>query len=257
MSNTIDWGKIHYNSWSPETNLTGTGATPPFINTYSIDLDGIDATINIGATPSNLRFNRLDTFSFSAWVKVDTTQNNVIVANQLAPSTNYRGYYFAVNNSNQVVVILRSTLSDRLIYTSTTTLTNGVWYHIVFTYDGTATTTGGNIYINNSLDTLTRTGTLTGTMESTDQLYLGSRDDSDNWFAGHLDEISIFNTELSASDVSTIYGTGVPNDISSISGLVSWWRFEETSGTTAIDSGTGGNDGVLDNTAVRSSDVPT
>ena len=49
----------------------------------------------------------------------------------------------------------------------------------------------------------------------------------------------------------------MPNDISSISGLVSWWRFEETSGTTAIDSGTGGNDGVLDNTAVRSSDVPT
>jgi len=25
MSNTIDWGKIHYSSWSPETNLTGTG----------------------------------------------------------------------------------------------------------------------------------------------------------------------------------------------------------------------------------------
>ena len=30
MSNTIDWGKIHYNSWSPETNLTGTGATPSY-----------------------------------------------------------------------------------------------------------------------------------------------------------------------------------------------------------------------------------
>ena len=27
MSNTIDWGKIHYNSWSPETNLTGTGGS--------------------------------------------------------------------------------------------------------------------------------------------------------------------------------------------------------------------------------------
>ena len=36
MSNTIDWGKIHYNSWSPETNLTGAGATPSFSNTKSI-----------------------------------------------------------------------------------------------------------------------------------------------------------------------------------------------------------------------------
>ena len=252
-NNTIDFGEVCAESWSPETNLVG-GTS--FSNTQSIDLDGIDATVNIGATPSNLRFNRLDTFSISAWVKVDTTQNNVIVANQRAPSTNYRGYYLAVNTSNQVIVILRSTLSDRLIYTSTTTLSNSVWYHIVFTYDGTATTTGGNIYIDNSLDTLTRTGTLTGTMESTDPLYLGSRDDSDNWFAGHLDEISIFNTELSASDVSTIYGTGVPNDISSISGLVSWWRFEG-SGTTATDSGTGGNNGTLDNAVAYSTDVPT
>jgi hypothetical protein len=67
--------------------------------------------VNIGATPLNLRCNRLDTFSFSAWVKVDTTQDNVIIANQLAPSTNYRGYYFAVNTSNKVIVLLRSTLS--------------------------------------------------------------------------------------------------------------------------------------------------
>ena len=255
MANTIGYGQGAVNN----TNAWGQGAKvgSSFSNTYSIDLDGIDATINIGATPSNLRFNRLDTFSISAWVKVDTTQNNVIVANQLAPSTNYRGYYLAVNTSNKVIVILRSTLSDRLIYTSTTTLSNSVWYHIVFTYDGTATTTGGNIYINNSLDTLTRTGTLTGTMESTDPLYLGSRDDSDNWFSGHLDEISIFNTELSASDVSTIYGTGVPNDISSISGLVSWWRFEEGSGLTATDSGTGGNNGTLDNAVAYSTDVPT
>lgn len=254
MANTIGYGQGAVNN----TNAWGQGAKSgsSFSNLQSSEFDGIDDTINVGATPSNMRFNRLDTFSFSAWVKVDTSQSNVILANQLAPSTNYRGYYFAVQPTNEVRVILRSTLSDRLIYTSTTTLTNGVWYHIVFTYDGTATTTGGNIYINNTLDTLTRTGTLTGTMESTDQLYLGSRDDSDNWLAGHLDEISIFNTELSASDVSTIYGTGVPNDISSISGLVSWWRFEGT-GTTATDSGSGGNDGTLINGVTRSTDVPT
>jgi len=219
--------------------------SPSSFSLNSFSFDGVDESINIGITPSNLRFNRLDTFSFSAWVKVGTSQGNAILSNQLAPSTNYRGYFFALNNSNQVTVILRSTLSDRLIYTSTTTLTNGVWYHIVFTYDGTATTTGGNIYINNSLDTLTRTGTLTGTMQSTDPLYLGSRDDSDNWFAGNLDEISIFNTELSASDVTTIFNNGTPNDISSLS-PISWWRMGEEatwsgSAWTLTDQGSGGN----------------
>ena len=48
MSNTIDWGKIHYNSWSPETNLTGTGATPSYQNEYSFQFDGIDDYIDCG-----------------------------------------------------------------------------------------------------------------------------------------------------------------------------------------------------------------
>ena len=218
-------------------------------------------------SPSNLRFNRLDTFSFSAWVKVDTSQGNVILANQLAPSTHYRGYYFAVQPTNEVRVILRSTLSDRLIYTSTTTLTNGVWYHIVFTYDGTATTTGGNIYINNSLDTLTRTGTLTGTMESTDTLYLGCRSNADNFFEGNIDEVSVFNSELSASDVTSIYNSGIPNNLNDLSTPpLSWWRMGEEASYaggewTLTDQGSGGNDGTSDTLPAPptqpSTDVPT
>lgn len=229
------------------------GTVGPRFNLFSFEFDGGSDTINIGATPSNLRFNRLDTFSISAWVKVDTSQNNVIVANQLAPSTNYRGYYFGLNASNQLVVILRSTLSDRLFFVSTNTLTNGNWSHVVMTYDGSATINGVNIYIDNTLSSLsTAAGTLTGTMESTDPLYLGSRNDADNWISGSLDEISIFNTELSASDVSTIYGTGTPNNISTLN-PISWWRmgdgdtYSNPGGIgewTLVDQGSGGNNGT-------------
>ena len=89
-------------------------------------------------------------------------------------------------------------------------------------------------------------------MESTDPLYLGSRDDSDNWISGSLDEISIFNTELSASDVSTIYGTGTPNNISTLN-PISWWRmgdgdtYSNPGGIgewTLVDQGSGGNNGT-------------
>ena len=37
---------------------------------------------------------------------------------------------------------------------------------------------------------------------------------------------------------------------------LSWWRFEEGSGTTANDLGTGGNNGTLTNGTAYSTDVP-
>jgi len=225
----------------------------PFVNEYSMSFDGVDDSVRIGATPSNLRFNRLDTFSFSAWVKREGTTNKAILSNQLAPSTHYRGYHFAIDSNAKLIVVFRSTLSDSLVFRGNLALDLG-WNHVAFTYNGTASTSSGQFYINGNPDTTTGTGTLTGTAESSDVLYLGCRSNADNFFDGKIDELAIFNTELSASDVSTIAST--PSDLSAYSGLVSWWRFEGT-GTTATDSATGGNDGTLINGVTRTTDVPT
>ena len=76
-----------------------------------------------------------------------------------------------------------------------------------------------------------------------------------NYFRGHIDEVAAFDKLLTSSEISNIYNGGVPNDIASLS-PVSWWRFEGT-GTTATDSGSGGNNGTLENSAARTTDVPT
>ena len=80
--------------------------------------------------------------------------------------------------------------------------------------------------------------------------------------SGSLDEISIFNTELSASDVVSIYNNGVPNDISSLN-PISWFRMGEDAtwdGTqwTLSDNGSCGNDGTSENMSLasRTNDVP-
>jgi hypothetical protein len=239
------------------TNFTtfSTDVPPsPFTNTKSIALDGVDDFVNVGS-PANLRFNRSDSFSFSAWVNVSATGNNTILSNQRAPSTNYRGYYFAVQ-SNKLVALHRSTLSDRLVFNGATNLSSG-WNHIVFTYDGSASTSSGKFYINGIADTTTGSGTLTGTAESVDTLYMGCRSDADNFFNGNIDEVSVFNTELSASNITAIYGTGVPNDISSLSPL-SWWRCGDgDTSPTLTDNGSGGNNGTMTNFTTFSTDVPT
>ena len=87
-------------------------------------------------------------------------------------------------------------------------------------------------------------------------LYLSSFNGVSSFLTGNQDEFAIFNTELSSADALAIYGLGQPTDLVDLS-PVAWYRFEEGSGTTAIDSGTGGNNGTLENSPTYSTDVPT
>ena len=252
-NNTIDFGEICADSWSPETNLTGTGATPSFSNTKSTEYDGMDAYVDCGST-SYLQ--NLTEFSISIWAKQPTatstqcligdwnfnTQGNIALETGTASSgaTKLTFYIRELNGT------IRITTTQNFVFTE------NVWNHIVVTFNsGTL-----DIYVNGIAQGLSVPILPSSLAHNDGTLDIGYFEGLGRNFFGNIDEVSIFNSELSASDVTAIYGTGVPNDISSLSPL-SWWRFEETSGLTAIDSGTGGNDGVLDNTVVRSTDVPT
>jgi len=137
--------------------------------------------------------------------------------------------------------------------TANTSVLDNQWHHIVVTYNTSLATDNLKIYIDGTLDnSANRQVVIQGS--GTNQLIIGEYRAS-NFFNGNIDEVAVWDSELSASDVSTIYGTGAPSDLSSLS-PVSWWRFEGT-GTTATDSGSGGNDGTLTNGVTRSSDVPT
>ena len=65
MSNTIDWGKIHFSSWSPETNLTGTGGVDSdaqaFITAASITDSTQQSAINTLVT---------DLKGYGVWTKM-------------------------------------------------------------------------------------------------------------------------------------------------------------------------------------------
>ena len=73
-------------------------------------------------------------------------------------------------------------------------------------------------------------------------------------YEGELDEIAFWNSDKT-SDLANIFNSGNPNDLSTLS-VVNWYRFEEGSGTTATDSGSGANDGTLTNGPSYSTDTP-
>jgi len=75
-----------------------------------------------------------------------------------------------------------------------------------------------------------------------------------------LDEFSVFDSALSSSDITAIYNSGTPTDLTSLS-PVGWWRMgdgtESASGTTIYDMSANSNNGTLENGPTYSTDVPS
>jgi hypothetical protein len=115
---------------------------------------------------------------------------------------------------------------------------------------------GINLYLDGNNDTGATSGTLSGTISNSTSLQIGARNGGFP-FSGNIDEVSVYNSELSQSDVSAIYNGGVPNDISSLSPL-SWWRCGDgDTAPTLTDNGSASNDGTMTNFSTFSTDVPT
>ena len=73
-----------------------------------------------------------------------------------------------------------------------------------------------------------------------------------------IDEVAVWNTNQD-SNISTIYNSGVPGDLTSLS-PVGWWRMGDNdgaSGTTITDQGSGSNNGTLTNGPTFSTTVPS
>jgi len=259
-NNTIDFGEVCADSWSPETNLTGTGATPAFSNLKSILLDGIDDYVDIG---NNLDFTNTDAFSISCWFKRTRSGVSEFLVSKQDSTSNSRGYTLLIPfDDNRVTVVIRNNTasSGRLIVDCTTAVIDTNWHNIIMTYDGSSNVSGINLYLDGNNDTGVTSGTLSATISNTASFQIGAKN-GNNEFSGNIDETAIFNTELSGgfagSDVTSIYNSGVPNDISSLN-PISWWRCgDDDTSPTLTDNGSGGNNGTMEAFTTFSTDVPT
>lgn len=247
MSNTIDWGKIHYSSWSPETNLTGTASTPSFSNTQSVEFDGVDDYVDCG-NPASLQIT--GALTISAWVKMSLSAGNQtpILSKDNISARCFALWASVLGASNPIFIIFNNNTSTRV--DATTNIKDNSWHHILVAFNPS---TSLSIYVDGVLEGINTTSIPSSIDNDAVNFEIGRLTPSYK-FNGNIDEIAVWNSDQS-SNVSSIYNGGIPSDLSSYSPLSSW-RFEGT-GTTATDSGSGGNDGTLTNGVTRSTDVPT
>jgi hypothetical protein len=103
------------------------------------------------------------------------------------------------------------------------------WYHCAVVYD--SATEGYLVYVDGQL---VKSGISAAGLnaQAAATLSFGVRTATAERFAGVLDDVRVYNRKLSAAEVYEVYG------------LVGWYRFNEASGTVAIDSTGLGRDGA-------------
>tara|TARA_B100001093_G_scaffold447793_1_gene452950 strand:+ start:1461 stop:2252 length:792 start_codon:yes stop_codon:yes gene_type:complete len=222
------------------------GGGSSFVNQYSISLDGTDDYMDIPDSTA------LETtaFTWSAWFYCTAINRYNIIVDTATNSSFFLGYEIFVVNSTNKIRFASYHASDAI--DSTTAVTANNWFHVVATHEAGS----DKLYVNGSLEASGSASNFSTTDAA--NLRIGSSSIFNLHHQGLIDEVSFFNSALSASNVTDIYNSGVPNNISSLN-PVGWWRMGDNdggTGTTITDQGSGGNDGTLTNGPTFSTDVP-
>ena len=191
--------------------------------------------------------------SGAAWIKTSSTDYRVVMSKVTGAA--YQGWDVIILSSGLVRFDVNS--ATQAIGKRTTSWVNdNAWHHIAWSKSTGNTVSAIKIYIDGAQAATTDayTGTLTTTTANatTPRIGIDTYDGTSGPWNGSIDNVAIFNTEISLSTVQSlcnwngsacVYGGQIANNIA---GLVSGYNFNEGSGTTAADV-TGANSGTLTN----------
>jgi hypothetical protein len=180
-------------------NGTVTGATQNQAEAKigkSVLFDASGEEINCG-NPTNLRTATHGTIS--AWVYTTTTgaTTGAIVSNENY-NTDRSGVSFVRSGKNIYVFIASAAAMQ--YHNNTTALSINTWYHVVFTWNSS-----GNMctYVNNGTP---KTDAMTLTPDMTvHDWHIGNSPVTDIPWAGYIDCVRIWNRELAAAGVDSLY----------------------------------------------------
>ena len=225
-----------------------------FSNTYSLAFDGTDDYVETTKTSA------YTAASLSMWVKVS---GNFGVNERQSLSSNddfNHGRDFIIADSptttNDAYIAM---FAGAIIYGKTSAsggivINDGNWHNLVWTYSKNAGSSADiNMYVDGASQYSNSSYSSYWSYEIKFQ-YFGKPVAANTYFGGNMDEMAYWNSALTPSNVSTIYNSGIPGDLTSLSPLA-WYRLNEGSGTTATDSA-GSNNGII-NGATYSTDVPS
>ncbi len=235
-----------------------------FSNILSAALDGTNDYLDCG-TVSTL--SSASTFSVSAWYKKASAGDDGLIIGSGTLTTPAERFYIEHFSNNTIYVGYDTT------FASFSATADTDWHHVAYVrssgthklyFDGADTSLGG-------------TPASTTSSPLGNNFFIGALTGYAARFQGIIDEVAVFSSALSASNVTAIYNSPakVPNDLGR-NGLnlnpVHWWRMGDGTGDTdsgggapasgdtigtVVNQGLGSNNATNPNGATYSSTVPS
>ena len=204
------------------SDTSGNGYNGSLVGSASVasgllTLDGIDDCVSI-ADAGDFSFTNGSNdlpCSISMWFKCDlavgTPQRLITKFNS---NSGQREWYMNIAGNGKILMAFQEFNTGDAIYAEgATAYTQNTWHHVVATYDGGEIETGITVYLDNSDDTTTQAelGTYTGMTNTSEVVRIGARGYGTglrNEFDGQIDNVRIYNRELSAAEVTQLFDEG-------------------------------------------------
>ena len=214
----------------------------PVFNEYSLSFDGVNDYVS-----TELSVAGESELTGSSWVKLDNSSATRGLVTQYVGSgdrafrlnlfptiPSIQGFYFEVYGAGS---------NATFQYASQGAIPTGSWVHVAGVFSQSSCV----VYVNGVASTTTGGSHTAGAgniATCTDNIDIGRMGGS-GYMDGNLDEVGIWTSALSASDITDIYNSGVPADISYYSPVL-YYRMEEGSGTSVVNTADPGtNDGTI------------
>jgi hypothetical protein len=143
-----------------------------------------------------------DKFTFSFYIKPDVLQEGDII-NKFAgySPTLAKGYFIRLTSLGEIRFGMHNDI-NRVDLKSPPVIVSGLWQHVVVSNDGSASASGVKIYIDgiqqaNTVIQNNLTGSINNTLEV---LKLGANTTNSRYYSGLLDDVKMWNLELSPTE---------------------------------------------------------
>lgn len=230
----------------------GVSWTNDAISGQALKFDGVDDYVNTGSDSS---LDDIDVKTIVMWVKPKMNLFQYYPA-LISKTPSHAGFgwnlIITTNTSDRSLTYWQELGANGAWNTLGNLIYEDNWYHIAVVYNRTSDTNDPIIYINGisqSIDEWIGTPSGNAVSDAPSDLWIGANPLSINFgglntYNGIIDEVRIYNQSLSLTQIKENYENGLRAHINN--SLVSNWKFDEGSGTTAFDS-KGTNDGGLIN----------